>query len=295
MVGQTLAALRSQIEMRADDGGTYVVICGRTKDRFVPLAELRFPDRDTAAEAARFAEQYRATLRRYDPRIPCYDPIVCRAPALSPAPDAVDGSGCDRAVPPAPTERSPRSARIEFCHHVAGAVFEALSNEGYDAVERAVMDAYFAAAETIDNPDTLCLQLLEQMASELGTRLSPSAQAEVLKLAVHQLPTATPDSGELAAACDRLAALGFFERYSLSAAPTGARTYRVSVADYALSPAGAALPTLPITVDVLRRRPDAVPSVSAAERVAGDGWQLTVTTATTTPVGLATTPISENP
>jgi len=30
---------------------------------------------------------------------------------------------------------------VEFCHRVAGAVFETLSDEGYDAVETAVMDA----------------------------------------------------------------------------------------------------------------------------------------------------------
>jgi hypothetical protein len=219
-------------------------------------------------------------------------------PELVRSPSEGGESSRDWAFPSASARFSPRSGRIEFCHHVAGAVFETLSDGGYDAIKRAVMDVYFEAAETITSRDTLCLRLFEQMAAELDTRLSPETQAGILRDAVTQLPGSTAYDAKLWAAFG-LVALDFFESYSISPPSvnldTEERTYRVSVTDYVLSPTDTALPTLPITVDVLRRQPDNMPAVSNAARVDANTWQLIPTTASSDPVGLTAAPISENP
>ncbi|WP_135822227.1 DUF7551 domain-containing protein [Halostella litorea] len=288
MVGQTLTALRSRIETRAVADGPFGVVCGRTNERIVPLGDLRFPDRETAAEAAQLAEQYRAALRRYDPELPCHDPVVCELPAVTRTPTADPGR--DWAFPPTPPASTPGSGRIEFCHRVAGAVFETLSAGGHDAAERAVMDAYFEAAEAVTSRDRLCLHLLEGMAATLAGRFPPATQAEILREAATQLPGSPADATPVAAAFDRLGALEFFESYSLSDADGDAVC--VSLTDYALSSTDAALPTLPITVDLLRRRPEAIPAVPDAVRVDDETWELTLATAPETPVGLSTAPVA---
>src|SRR6056297_3609057 len=78
MLGTSLGEIRDHVEALASDGGTYYVVCGRTGERPVPTAGLRFEERATARNAARAAEQYRTALRRYDPRLPCHDLIVCQ-------------------------------------------------------------------------------------------------------------------------------------------------------------------------------------------------------------------------
>jgi len=80
MTRATLAELRSRVEALASDDGEYYLVCGRTGERPVPVAELRFDDRVAAREAARAAKRYRNALRRYDPRVPRYDLIACQAP-----------------------------------------------------------------------------------------------------------------------------------------------------------------------------------------------------------------------
>lgn len=72
-----LPAIRAQVESLATEGGEYFVVCGRTGERPVPVETKQFPDRGTAAAAARAATAYRAALREYDPRTPVYDLIVC--------------------------------------------------------------------------------------------------------------------------------------------------------------------------------------------------------------------------
>ena len=78
MVGPTLVDIREHVETLASDDGDYYIVCGRTGDRPVPAAGLRFDERGTARSAARATEQYRAALRRYDPKVPRYDVIVCQ-------------------------------------------------------------------------------------------------------------------------------------------------------------------------------------------------------------------------
>lgn len=78
MSGRPLEAIRERIETLAVDGGEYYVVCGRTGERPVPVAGKRFPDRETAAEAAQTATAYRAVLRQYDQRTPVYDFVVCQ-------------------------------------------------------------------------------------------------------------------------------------------------------------------------------------------------------------------------
>ncbi|WP_353633246.1 hypothetical protein ABSL23_00540 (plasmid) [Halobacterium sp. NMX12-1] len=294
MVGQTLTEIRARIERLATDDGPYEVVCGRTAERIVPVDGHRFPDREAAATAAEIAEQYRATLRRYDPRVPCYDPIVCEAPALerSPAPS----TSKDWAFP-ATARSDAASGRIEFCHRVAGALFEALSSRGHDDVERTVMDAYFDAAETTPSRDRLCSRLLEQTAAELDARLPAAEQAAVLADATTHLPDEPTSDPSLAAAFDRLAANDLVGEYALSPwrvdFDADEHRCRVSVTDYALAPVETHLPTLPITVTVLRHHGGRSLTVPEVARVGDDTFELTLT-ADAEPAGLTTAPITNH-
>lgn len=83
MVKSSLQELRAQIERLAVDIGQYTIICARTGDHPVPIAGLEFPDRESAIQAARFAQYYRARLRRYDSRVAYHDLIVCEARAYT--------------------------------------------------------------------------------------------------------------------------------------------------------------------------------------------------------------------
>lgn len=79
MAESSLRALRAQIETLASETGSYYLICARCGDRPVPAATLRFERRAVARAAASVTEQYRATLREYDPALPRYEIIVCQA------------------------------------------------------------------------------------------------------------------------------------------------------------------------------------------------------------------------
>lgn len=155
MVGPTLVDIRDHIERLAVADGQYYLRCGRTGDRPVPAAGHRFPDRATARAAARATEQYRSALRRYDPQVPYYDLIVCEV-SLPGTIGRKHGENCESDEPsvtlsdPVVTDTAPTERRdlVEFCHRVAGAVFETLSETGYEGVESAVMDVYFEVAET---------------------------------------------------------------------------------------------------------------------------------------------------
>ena len=76
MTAPTLTTLRGRIDSLASDGGAFVVVCGRTGERPVPVGGCRFETRERATRAVRIAEEYRASLRRYDPALPRYDLIV---------------------------------------------------------------------------------------------------------------------------------------------------------------------------------------------------------------------------
>ncbi|MFB6227454.1 MAG: hypothetical protein ABEH88_02535, partial [Halobacteriales archaeon] len=206
MIGTTLNDIHARIEELASETGEYYLTCARYGDRPVPASNLWFESRATARVAARATEQYRDALRRYDPRLPHYDIVVSqetqplvatddrndRRPMDDSDPEAwtltepvLDSASARRG---AGTSASPgHRGRIEFCHRVAAAVFETLSNAGYDSVETAVMDAYFDLAEAVTDPDGLCLCLLEGMSAELNEGLMPDEQAEVLAGAAARL------------------------------------------------------------------------------------------------------------
>lgn len=202
--------------------------------------------------------------------------------------------------PDARSNRPPGRDLVGFCHDAAAAVFEALSAGGHDAVESAVMDAYFALAEERSDPDDLCLRLLEAMAAELRRGLDPTEQAAVLAAAAARLP-APSDRDPVAGAFERLAGAGVVGEYAPDAdgpgAPDGgeapAESVTVRVSEYALTPRDGRFPTLPIALE-LCRYDDRSPPRSVRVAPAEDGWRLGIDTAPADePSGLASAPIRE--
>jgi hypothetical protein len=248
MVGTTLLDIRSNIEALADESGSYYLVCARTGERPFPAVGERFRTRALARNAARATEQYRAALRDYDPQVPRYDIVVCqRAPGGEPATDT--------------------TGLTEFCHDVAAAVFESLSESGFGTVETAAMDRYFDLAETLTDPDDLCLRLLEGMAAELDARLDPAERAAVVRRAAAGLDR-RPSASPVASAFEGLRSVGLLGEYDLSG-PT------VSFSEYALAARNGRLPVLPIAVSLRRRGGARAPSPRRVERT-GEGWRLTL-------------------
>jgi len=284
MVGPTLIDIREYVERLATEDGQYHVRCGRTGDRPVPAVGARFPDRATARAAARATEQYRSALRRYDPQVPYYDLIVCEETSRDAAAPRPGGSATEtpqrRPSEPvtADTTVAERRDLVEFCHRVAGAVFETLSEAGYGGVESAVMDAYFELAETVDAPDELCLCLLESMANELHGRLSPADQAGVLTDAAVRLESPGDGDDPFDGTLTALEQRGVIESYTRSPSSLdldgGARSVVVRISDYALSERDGRLPTLPLTLELCRHHAARPPRSVRATTVDG-GWQLT--------------------
>jgi len=270
MVGQTLTGLRDEIEALAAPDGSFRVLCARTGERPVPSGDLRFPDRETAAEAAALTERYREALRRYDPRLPRRDPIVCETPRIPSGPGAQAG----------PEFEDP--SLIEFCHRVVAAAFETLVEHGHRGVETAVMDAYLARAEQVADRDRLCLALLRSLAAEVTARLGPAEQTRVLRGTAARLPG--PDETEDALG----AALAQLETASLVAGYAREGDHSLVVDGYALEPVDGRLPTFPLAVDVLRRRPGEPFGIAAAAR-STDGWRLSLSTVEQ---GLASAPVT---
>ncbi|WP_066415557.1 DUF7551 domain-containing protein [Halorubrum aethiopicum] len=92
------------------------------------------------------------------------------------------------------SRRNERRRRlVEFCHRIAAAVFEALSEAGCREVETAVMDRYFDLAERVPDPDALCLCLLEGMAAELADRLAAEDLTDILSRAADRLERSSVD------------------------------------------------------------------------------------------------------
>lgn len=295
MIGTTLDDLRDRIESLADEDGSYYLVCGRYGDRPVPATGLRFDSRARARAAARATEQYRRALRRYDPQLPHYDVIVCQeAEGLPPGcqrPSAGDDPVARPADDPAPAPDRPDA--VEFCHRVAAAVFETLSQHGHDTVEAAVMDAYFELAEVLSEPTDLCLCLLESMATEIDAGLSPAAQAAVLTDAADRVDLATTASDPVEGAFEELRRHGLLDEYSRSPWSVdldgGPGSAVVRLSGYALSPRDGRLPVLPIAVALAGLSTDGDPGVVEAAET-GDGWRLRLERAR--PKGpLATAPI----
>ena len=306
----TLVRIREHVEKLASDDGEYYVVCGRTGDRPVPAIGKRFDGRATARNAVRATEQYRTALRRYDPHVPYYDLIVCQefdpgasAPGTpsrhafrddDPRSVQKDDVRFDPTADDCAADPEHRQL-VEFCHGVAAATFETLSDEGYDAVERAVMEAYFALAETVADPDELCLCLLESMATELGTRLSPANQAAVLAGAATRLTPVEPAERPLTATLTRLRDRGLLDDYARTpwvVDRTGReRSAVVQLSNYALSPRDGRLPVLPIVLVLRRQRAD-LPLSSVRVAAVDGGWQLTLVLAPDSDPGeLASAPI----
>lgn len=290
MVGTTLADLRAHVDELATADGEYLVRCGRTTDRPVPVSGLRFDSRAAARNAVRAAEQYRAALRRYDPQVPFYDLIVCQdTGTLFSGTESGESDGCSSTCPskspnwplsdPVVTDATPpRRDLVEFCHAAAAAVFETLSASGYDAVETAVMDAYLELAETVGDPDELCLCLLESMASELDERLAPTDQADIVAGAAARLDLPADDTDPLNATLSALDQRGLIEGYTRSPWSVdldgGTGSVVVQVSGYALSSRDGRLPVLPLTLALCRNHPERPPQSVQVTAVDG-GWQLT--------------------
>lgn len=298
MIGGTLAELRGRIDALASADGAYYLVCGRTGDRPVPAAGSRFADRESARTAARTVERYRAELRRYDPRYPYYDVIVCQdadAERTTAAPDP-DAWTLSAPVLDATTVQPSNRDLVEFCHRVAAAVFETLSAAGHDAAERAITSDYAAVADVVADPDDLCLYLLERMAATLDRRLTPTAQVAVLSDAATRLSPVESDGDPLSDTLGSLQRRGLVGAYRQSPwaadLDTGTRSVDVHLTEYALSPRRGRLPVLPLVVGLYRRRPDRPPSSLRAVGD-GDGWRIRLALdADAEPNGLVSAPIS---
>jgi hypothetical protein len=259
VTGSTLADIRRHLESLADPKGRYYLVCARTGERPFPADGLRFGTRKTAAEAADAAAAYRAELRRWDERLPPRDFVVCEDPYLSPPADLVD-----------------------FCHEVAGAVFETLSTHDYGEIENAVIDAYLASAERIEDRDRLCLLLLECMAAEVSA-LSADEQASMLRGAGERLSEPSAAADPLSATLNRFARLALIDGYECRREKSA---WRVAVDGYELADGDAdALPTLPLAVEYFRRNPEGTPAIRAAERD-GDCWRFRLVDDAPAPNGL---------
>jgi hypothetical protein len=268
MVGRDLHELRERIEALAVSAGRFEVVCARTGEQPFPVADARFPDRESAAEAATLAGRYRAALRRYDERLPPLDLVACEA-----LPDD----------PPRPHA----TAMVEFCHDLAGATFEALSAQGFDAVERTVMDRYLDAAETVGR-DELCCSLLRTAAAELAERLAPTEQALVLSDAAGRLsaPAAvSPDPVDgVLLRLRSLRLLDDFETHDYLDGDDAARRATVVLDGYVLAAGDSdGCPTLPLSLGLLRA--GARPAITRATRE-DDRWELGLALDAPHPAGL---------
>ncbi|ELZ29139.1 hypothetical protein C475_02944 [Halosimplex carlsbadense 2-9-1] len=283
MIGRTLTDIRAELEGLAEPSGEYYVQCGRTGERPVPVDGRRFPDRETAVQAVRVAHAYRATLRRYDPRAPWYDFVVCES----------DAGPSDRAwsFPPTAASESPsQRALVAYCHDLAGAVFEALSASDHAGVERAVMDEYLAAAERTPDRDRLCLQLLATMATELQSRLPEPARADALQRASAHLPATEGSARPVRAALAHLRSVGLIGGFALVDGHWD-RPRAVTVRGYELQPREGRLPTLPLSAETVRRTAGS-PRVAATATPVDDGWRISLSAAGPTAGSLDTaTPV----
>ena len=196
------------------------------------------------------------------------------------------------------TEQDPVAATVDFCHTVAGVVFEAIAASEHVGLENAVMETYLATAETIDHLDELCLRLLEAVATELADWCNPAEQARLLRRAASQLPAESVGASytserPLAGVLGDLQSAGLLEGYRLqprTEGPSDAASWRVRLEGYSLGDDPERVVTLPLVVTLFDRLATGSVMVTDAELLdeSDRTWALTVTTAATvSPVGLA--------
>lgn len=236
MVGRSLNEIRGRIDALSGDDGPYGIVCARTGERVVPVADARFEDRETAAEAAALAEEYRAALRRYDPRVMVHDPIVSEMAASSFS----------------ETGGATSSKFVAFCHDVAAAVFEALSVHDHETVEDAVMESYFDAAETVTDRDELCVELLRCMARDIDDHLPPRRQARVLETAAATLSSVETAGRPVESALARLREKSVVDAYAVEPVDSSGDVRRITLEGYRLRDDRRTVPTLPVVVELLR-------------------------------------------
>ncbi|GGN88983.1 DUF7551 domain-containing protein [Haloarcula pellucida] len=270
MVGRTLADIRARIDELSVAVGPYRVRSARTGDSPVPVTGKQFPDRETAAEAASVATAYRTALRRYDPYVAVHGLVVSQTTAGS-------------------TTATVTQSLPAYCHRVAGALFETLSNR-YGRIERRVMDTYLEAAETTENRTRLCLSMLESTATAIDEALPPDEQATVLSAAAGRLPRRSTADRPLRSALTTLRSCDLVRSFSVEPTPDhGESQYRITLAGYRPSLDGDRCPVLPVAVELLRRT-GVPPAIVSASRF-GDGWRLRVSTVSTVSgSGLAVAP-----
>lgn len=285
MLGTTLSDIRAHIESLATGTGTYHLRCARSGERPVPCTGLRFESRADARAAARATEQYRKALRRYDPQLPYHDIIVSQTahaaetPARRDPTEAIDAGQPSRSARPA-VPGGGDEALVEFCHRVAGAVLEALSDAGFDEVESAVMETYLRLAETVPTRNALCLRLLESIATTFAERLPPEDQRRLLSEAASRLPSkAVADPAQAVdSSLDTLLERGLIGGYTHAdqgSQAEGATTTVVRVSEYALSATGDRLPVLPLVLELYRTK-CGHPSTSDLTALDG-GWEIEIT------------------
>jgi hypothetical protein len=307
MIGTTLSDIRAHIESLASPTGRYYLVCGRTGDRPVPADGLYFDSRSTARAAATATNRYRTALRRYDPQLPSYDVIVSERAEAVRSPDdpqyptagSVDADAVVDPTPPRNEDRSP----IDFCHTVAGVVFETIADSAHTGLENAIMDRYLELAETVDHPDECCLRLIEALARELDSRLTADQQADLLRAAATELPQpSTPGPGTpghgtdpLEAALSALQSVALLADYTVEtqSASCASTTWNVTIDDYLLVSETDCVVTLPLVVELFRRLSTVGLRITAVERRGGSPptWQFTLTatpTASNGPLSIVT-------
>ena len=270
MIGTTLSDIRRHIETLAAPTGDYYLVCGRTGDRPVPADGLSFDCRPTARAAATATEQYRTALRRYDPQLPCYDVIVCQRSTAVRSPEDPQ------------CRLSTEHSTVDFCHTVAGVVFETIADSSHANLQSAVMDRYLTLAETIANPDELCLRLIEALATELDSGLSPTEQAAVLRAAADRLSTPSTVSSvdPLEAALDSLQSVSMLEGYAVDCQSVrcASTQWELTLEGYSLGHADRVV-TLPLVVECFRRLSAVDLRITGVKRTTSTppSWRLTLT------------------
>lgn len=264
MVGRTLSEIRERLADLAVAVGPYRVVSARTGDGPFPVTGLQFPDRATAAEAATVAVAYRRALRRYDPRLTVHGLVVTE-------------TGVGSEASPGPPESLP-----EYCHTVAGALFETLSDR-HGPVERTVMNAYLTAAERTADRERLCLTMLERSADALDTALSTEEQSQVLLAAAERLPSRSTDGDPLPETLGSLERTGLLRDYSVApgADGPGCRSRRVELVGYRPQLSGDRCPVLPVVIELLRRT-GCPPHITELTRTP-TGWSFSIATASGLP------------
>lgn len=225
-----------------------------------------------------------------------YDIVACEVVEQRPAagrpgnasaiPEAEGGAGAsDTTAPSTPAEPDAgaptATSAIDFCHTVAGVVFESIADSTHTALQDAIMDRYLASAEEVDEPNDLCVRLLQSIADELTARLDADEVAEVLRGAGGRMPGADlEDTDPVERVLADLESIGMVGSYSVSA-PTvdidaETREWEIELRRCTLADDDRVV-TVPVVVAIFRRA--SVRSLSVKPVESGDSgtWRLAVT------------------